>query len=205
MATLDEVWAEIEPAPARRLLVGAIGAFAARGYHASTTRDIASLAGMSPAGMYVHYRSKEELLFRISLIGHERCLSMLTRAGVRGGDAPPARLRAQIEDFAAWHASHHTTARVIQYEHESLSDAHKAEIVRLRRQMEALVRDTLGAGVASGAFDVPDIGGTALAMLSAGIDVARWYRDDHRRTPADIGALYGELAVRTVRRVTIEA
>jgi len=198
---LSEVWLDVEPPPARRLLIGAIEAFATNGYHGTSTRDIASAAGMSPAGMYVHYRSKEELLFKISYVGHQRCLDMLLGAAERGGSEPGPRLRAIIGDFAAWHASHHTTARVIQYEHESLGEAHKVEIVRLRREMESVVRDTLSDGVDRGVFEVSDVGGTALAMLSAGIDVARWYRDDHSRTPAGIGELYGDLAVRTVRRM----
>ena len=60
------------------MLIAAAHAFADRGYHATTTRDIASLAGMSPAAVYIHYRSKEELLFQISKIGHELSLAVLT-------------------------------------------------------------------------------------------------------------------------------
>src|SRR4051794_6434574 len=59
------------PGASRRLLMGAVDAFAERGYHATTTRDIASRAGMSPAALYVHYRSKEELLFQLIRIGHQ--------------------------------------------------------------------------------------------------------------------------------------
>ena len=54
-----------------RLLAAAIEAFAAKGLHGTTTRDIAAGAGMSPAALYVHHRSKEELLFLISRAGHE--------------------------------------------------------------------------------------------------------------------------------------
>jgi AcrR family transcriptional regulator len=193
----SEVWAGIEPAPARNLLLAAIESFAVRGYHGTSTRDIASAAGMSPAGMYVHYRTKEDLLFRISRVGHERCRDMVRQAASRG-TGPREQLRNIAADFAAWHAEHHTTARVIQYEHEQLSTEHKAAIVVLRREMESVVRGVLASGMARGEFDVPDIAGTALAMLSSGIDVARWYRDDHSRTPDDIGKLYGELAVRMV-------
>src|SRR5258708_316912 len=69
--SLDAAWQEIQPDAARRLLIAAVDAFAARGYHGTTTRDIADRAGLSPAGVYVHYRSKEELLYRIALIGHQ--------------------------------------------------------------------------------------------------------------------------------------
>ncbi|WP_309117844.1 helix-turn-helix domain-containing protein, partial [Saccharothrix sp.] len=59
------------------MLIAAAAAFAGRGYHATTTRDIAAQAGMSPAAVYIHYRSKEDLLFQISRIGHRRALEML--------------------------------------------------------------------------------------------------------------------------------
>ncbi|RBL80587.1 TetR family transcriptional regulator, partial [Streptomyces cavourensis] len=37
----DAAWGEVTPEAARRLLVAAVDAFAERGYHATTTRDIA--------------------------------------------------------------------------------------------------------------------------------------------------------------------
>ena len=83
----DEPWAEVGPEAARRLLVAAVAAFAERGYHATTTRDIAGRAGMSPAALYIHYRTKEELLHRISRIGHEEALEILESAA--NGRAPP--------------------------------------------------------------------------------------------------------------------
>ena len=53
-----------------RLLEAAVDSFAARGFHGTTTRDIAAAAGMSPAALYVHHRSKEDLLHLIARTGH---------------------------------------------------------------------------------------------------------------------------------------
>ena len=66
-------------------------AFAARGFHGTTTRDISTAAGMSPAALYVHHRSKEELLFELSRLGHERVLEMV-RASVARSDDPVEQL-----------------------------------------------------------------------------------------------------------------
>lgn len=76
----DKPWGEVTPEAARRLLVAAVEAFAERGYHATTTRDIAGRAGMSPAALYIHYKTKEELLHRISRIGHDKALEILETA-----------------------------------------------------------------------------------------------------------------------------
>ncbi|MGW7411850.1 TetR/AcrR family transcriptional regulator [Streptomyces sp. NPDC054863] len=190
-------WAEVAPEAARRLLVAAVGAFAERGYHATTTRDIAGRAGMSPAALYIHYKTKEELLHRISRIGHDKALRILESAADGDGSAAE-RLADAVVTFVRWHAAHHTTARVVQYELDALGDEHRAEIVELRRRSDAAVRRIINDGVEAGEFDVPDIPGTTLAVLSLCIDVARWFNVEGRRTPDEVGALYADLVLRMV-------
>ncbi|CCH29248.1 TetR/AcrR family transcriptional regulator [Actinosynnema sp. NPDC047251] len=211
---LDRTWSDITPPAARRMLVAAAAAFAGRGYHATTTRDIAAQAGMSPAAVYIHYRSKEDLLFQISRIGHTASLDVLTSAATSAatpattpaaGSAasltspepdPAARMAAAVSAFASWHAEHHTTARVVQYELNALTPEHFAEVVVLRRRIEDTVRRMIEDGVAAGVFHVLDARGATLAVLSLCIDVARWYQPGGRRSPADIGALYADLVLR---------
>ncbi|MCP9946368.1 TetR/AcrR family transcriptional regulator [Streptomyces somaliensis] len=194
----DGPWDEVTPDAARRLLVAAVEAFAERGYHATTTRDIAGRAGMSPAALYIHYKTKEELLHRISRIGHDKALEILR--GVADGPGTAAeRLADAVRSFVRWHAERHTTARVVQYELDALGPEHRAEIVALRRRSDAVVRRIIGEGVASGEFDVPDVPGTTLAVLSLCIDVARWFDAGGSRTPEEVGALYADLVLRMVR------
>lgn len=198
-ALLDQSWHDdVTPDAARRMLIAAAQAFADRGYHATTTRDIAARAGMSPAAVYIHYRSKEDLLFQISRVGHERSLKVLT--AVQDPD-PVARMARSVASFARWHAEFRTTARVVQYELGSLSPEHYAVVAELRRKIEAQVRGVVEDGVRVGVFEAPDPRGAALAVLSLCIDVARWYRPDGKRTPEEIGELYADLALRMLRPV----
>ncbi|WEH32680.1 TetR/AcrR family transcriptional regulator [Streptomyces sp. AM 4-1-1] len=190
-------WDEVTPEAARRLLVAAVDAFAERGYHATTTRDIAGRAGMSPAALYIHYRTKEELLHRISRIGHDRALLVLETAADGDGTASE-RLSAAVRSFVRWHAERHTTARVVQYELDALGEEHRAEIVALRRRSDAVIRRIIGEGVAAGEFDVQDVPGTTLAVLSLCIDVARWFNTRGSRTPDEVGDLYAGLVLRMV-------
>ena len=190
-------WGEVTPDAARRLLLAAVEAFAERGYHATTTRDIAGRAGMSPAALYIHYKTKDELLHRISRIGHEKALDILRTAS--GGDGTATeRLADAVSSFVRWHARGRTTARVVQYELDSLGPDARAEIVGLRRQVDAEVRGIIEDGVRAGEFDVPDVPGTTLAVLSLCIDVARWFNVDGPRTPEEVGALYADLVLRMV-------
>ncbi|MEV4040653.1 TetR/AcrR family transcriptional regulator [Streptomyces umbrinus] len=190
-------WAEVTPDAARRLLVAAVEAFAERGYHATTTRDIAGRAGMSPAALYIHYKTKEELLHRISRIGHEKALEIL-RTAAQGEGSAAERLADAVSSFVRWHAGGRTTARVVQYELDSLGPDARGEIIALRRQVDAEVRGIIQDGVAAGDFDVPDVPGTTLAVLSLCIDVARWFNVNGTRTPDEVGTLYADLVLRMV-------
>ncbi|MFI8086775.1 TetR/AcrR family transcriptional regulator [Streptomyces sp. NPDC086080] len=190
-------WGEVTPDAARRLLLAAVEAFAERGYHATTTRDIAGRAGMSPAALYIHYKTKEELLHRISRIGHEKAVEIL-RTAARAEGTPAERLADAVSSFVRWHAGGRTTARVVQYELDSLGPDARAEIVGLRRQVDAEVRGIIEEGVRSGDFDVTDVPGTTLAVLSLCIDVARWFNVDGPRTPEQVGELYADLVLRMV-------
>ena len=194
---LEEAWQEIQPDTARRLLIAAVEAFAARGFHATTTRDIARGAGMSPAGVYVHYRSKEELLHQITLIGHQHTLRLVREVSA-SASGPTRQLHAVIRDLTTWHARHHTTTRVIEYELHSLSPEHHTAILALRREIDGLVRQILEDGVGRGVFEVPDVPTTTLALLSLSVDVARWYHTPARLPEDRLGRLYADLALRMV-------
>lgn len=199
-ALLDQSWHDaITPDAARRMLIAAAQAFADKGYHATTTRDIAARAGMSPAAVYIHYRSKEDLLFQISKVGHERSLKVLTAVQ---DPNPKDRMAKTVAAFARWHAEFRTTARVVQYELGSLSPEHHAVVVELRRKIETHMRHIVEEGVRTEAFEAPDHRGAALAVLSLCIDVARWYRPDGKRTPEEIGTLYADLVLRMLTKNT---
>ncbi len=180
-----------------RLLAAAVAAFAAKGFHGTTTRDIAAAAGMSPAALYVHHRSKEELLHRISLVGHEQTLALCEAALATSSD-PVAQLARLVEDYVRWHAVHHTTARILNYELGALAPEHRAEIDRLRAAIDGLVRDVLRRGVAAGVLVTDDPAMTATAVLSMGIDLARWYREGRSWGPDDLARHYRGLVLAMV-------
>jgi AcrR family transcriptional regulator len=188
---------DISPPSARRLLLAALDLFSTIGYKASTTRQIAERAGMSPAAVYVHYSSKEALLQAISRIGHESAWRVF-EAGLQLERSPTCRLRDAISGFARWHAENQAIARVVQYELEALSRDGQREIRGLRARFEKRLIDELERGVTTGDFVVGDARGVATAMFSLCIDVARWYSPRSRRSPSEIGSLYGDLCVRMV-------
>jgi AcrR family transcriptional regulator len=195
--TDEELLSQIGATGSRTLLLAALEAFSTSGYHGATTRQIADLAGMSPAAVYVHYAAKSDLLYTITVAGHRAAIADAQRA-LKGATGPAERLAGFVRAFAAWHARHHTLARVTQYELRALDGERLAEIRRLRQRVTALVERELKAGRHAGVFDVADVRGTALAAISLCIDVARWYHPGHRQSPGEVGELYAELVLRMV-------
>src|SRR5689334_16492781 len=98
-----DLWSDVAPAAARRLLLAGLDAFSELGYFATTTREIAQRAGMSPAAVYVHYPSKAELLAQICIRGHEQVLGEVERA-VDAAGSPAERVGAFVFAFSAFHA-----------------------------------------------------------------------------------------------------
>jgi AcrR family transcriptional regulator len=183
------------PDTAQRLLEAAVDTFAEQGYHATTTRDIAQRAGLSPAGLYVHYPSKSALLGHLSRIGHEAALRLVRHTLALPGDSP-RRLHALVAAFVTWHAEHHTVARVVHYQLQSLDAADREAVTAMRRELERLVEAEVLRGAAQGTLDVPHPRQATRAVLSLAIDVARWYDPRGAETPRRLGRIYADLAVR---------
>jgi len=180
-----------------RLVAAAVESFAAKGFRGTTTRDIASAAGMSPAALYVHYRSKEDLLYLISRAGHEDTLALVKDA-VASSDDEREQLLAVVRSFTIHHARGHTSARVVNYELAALSPEHVREIAGIRHAIEQEMKHVVGSGVESGAFRTSNPRMAAVSLLSLGVDVARWYRDEGEWSPEEIADYYCEVALRIV-------
>ncbi|NLU71831.1 TetR/AcrR family transcriptional regulator [Streptomyces sp. HNM0575] len=182
----------------RGLLASAVRCFAANGFHATTTRDISAGVGLSPAALYVHFPSKELVLYEIMRIGHERALAHVRGPEIEAAAGAEERLRVLMKRYTAWHARHHVAARVCQYELNALTAEHYEEIRELRHRTNEVFRDAVARGVADGTFPQVDVNRVVRGMLSLGIDLVRWYRLDGPDSPDELGEFYAGLALRMV-------
>jgi AcrR family transcriptional regulator len=196
----SDLWGEDLAEVARRLLTSAVRCFAKNGYHGTTTRDIVVGVGLSPAALYVHFESKELVLFEIMRAGHERALAFVQDPAVLATEGSADRLRAIISRYTAWHGRHHVTARVCQFELAALTSAHYNEILDLRHRTNEFFRDAVTRGVADGSFAPVDVNRVTRAMLSLSIDLVRWYRLDGSDSPEQLGEFYADLALKLVER-----
>jgi AcrR family transcriptional regulator len=183
-----------EVGASERLLEAAVEAFGERGYHATTTRQIAERAGMSPAGMYIHFQSKQDVLYQVARRGHASVLAAVEEA--LAAEAPPeAQVRRFVVAFTSWHAWNHSSARIQQYELHTLAREHYEEIRNVRARFGHMLKQELRRGLQSGTFKIGDLDVTSLAILSLGIDVARWYRPGIDPEPEALGEQYGDLVL----------
>lgn len=192
----ETLWPDLSPPSMHRLMVAALELFAARGYHGTTTRAIASRARMSPAALYMHYRSKNKLLSSIIRNTHVQILEEMRRAASSESD-PVDRLSALVRTHVTFHARWFTAALVANGELRSLESKRDLnEILELRREGEQLFESAIAEGVRSGDFEVKDIHTTTFAILSVGIGVARWYGPEGKLSPEEMGQMHAELIVK---------
>ena len=76
------------------ILNAAFGVFAAYGYRRTTMEDIAQAAGLSRTALYMHFRSKDDILRSLTLRHFEECLLAMELALNAPGQSVEAALYA---------------------------------------------------------------------------------------------------------------
>ncbi len=124
------------------LLSRAAQAFAAKGFHSTSMRELSRVTGMSLAGMYYYVSGKDELLFRIQ----ERCFARVldeAQDAVRAGTDAVDRLRRFVHHHVTFFAEHMDEMKVLSHEAWSLSSERQAVIDALKRRHVALLERLL--------------------------------------------------------------
>lgn len=196
----EEFLASVGSAVSRRLLEAALVCFADHGYHATTTREIATRCGLSPSGVYVHFATKSDLLYALALWGHRSALHAVEQAALETRDAGyETRLRRVIKALVRWHVDHRDLARVVAYEQDALPEARRETLRPLRGRFFEVVEGDISAGRAAGEFWLANPVETTRALLSLCTDICRWYRDGREPGAEDLGDRYADIAIRLVR------
>jgi AcrR family transcriptional regulator len=190
-----------EPPPSAiqaRILDAALAEFANYGYHAATTRHIASRAQASIGAVYAHYGSKEELLYQVSLRTYEMIGTEVLRIGALETTVFD-RFVQTVYTLVTFHCSEPGPARVALYEARALSDDRWAAIRKWRNVLHVAVVQLIAEIAAdrwrSGAAEPHDERTVALAVLGLSIDVARWYSPGGALTPHMVASEYSSLAL----------
>lgn len=184
----------------RRLQEVALTCFGERGYHGVSIRDLAKAAGIQPSSIYAHVRSKEELLFDISMLGHETQRDTADAAVLAAGPDPADQLRAYVRAHVRMHATYRMLARVCNRELAALSPEHEVQVREVRESSVRLLQSVLARGERVGAFAVADPFLVAAAIGAMGIRVAEWWQPGGEYTADQVADVYAELALKLVSK-----
>ncbi|MBI4940817.1 MAG: TetR/AcrR family transcriptional regulator [Actinobacteria bacterium] len=137
-----------------RILVEASRLFAARGFHGTSTRDIAAAVGIRQPTLYSHFPSKHAILAAL-LDADLRPALARVRAALDLDGSPAARLHALLVADVSAILSLPYDVRGF-YNDEVLELLELDEQARLREELHDLTTRLIGLGVESGEFLAED-------------------------------------------------
>ncbi|HMK29295.1 MAG TPA: TetR/AcrR family transcriptional regulator [Terriglobales bacterium] len=115
------------------ILEHATDIFHEKGYEGASMRDLSRASGMSLAGLYYYFESKERLLFLIQKHTFETVLEQL-RSRLRSLDDPQQRVRAFVENHLQYFLKNEKAMKVLSHEDEALKGDLGAQIRQLKRE-----------------------------------------------------------------------
>ena len=116
-----------------QILDHATEVFCLKGYEGASMRDLSRATGMSLAGLYYYFESKERLLFLIQKHTFTTILEKL-KAGLENVTDPEQRIRIFILNHLQYFVSNQQGLKVLSHEDESLKDGPGLEIAGIKRE-----------------------------------------------------------------------
>jgi AcrR family transcriptional regulator len=123
--------------------------FAERGFEGASIRDISRASGVSLAGLYYYFDSKQELLYLIQNATFSRVLDSV-RVRLSGLHEPIARLRVLVQNHVEYFLSHPHEMKVLSHEDEALEEPYYEKVAAIKRRYYALAREIFDALAADG-------------------------------------------------------
>jgi AcrR family transcriptional regulator len=177
------------------ILEAAIAVMAEHGYHGTSVRDIAERAGVSPAALYHHFGSKQEVLATIMERGIEALLRRTRAALAAAGEAPADRLRALVEVQVLFHLQDQRGTLLGTSELRALDEPVRSRHIAKRHRQQRLFDGVVTHGVELGAFATPIPLQASRAIVVMCTGVASWFRPQGPLSRAEVVRQYQRLAL----------
>jgi len=116
-----------------RILDHATGIFCEKGYEGASIRDLSRASGLSLAGLYYYFQSKEELLYLIQKHLFTSVMDVL-KENLKTESDPEKRLRIFISNHLTYFLARPKAMKVLSHEDDVLKGALGSEIRALKRQ-----------------------------------------------------------------------
>jgi AcrR family transcriptional regulator len=115
------------------ILAHATAVFDEKGYEGASMRDLSRASGMSLAGLYYYFESKEKLLYLIQRHTFTTILERL-RSRLHAVADPQERIRVFIANHLEYFLANQKAMKVLSHEDEVLKNGYGTEIAGIKRE-----------------------------------------------------------------------
>ena len=180
------------------VVAAAVDIFYRKGYAKTTLEEVASALNVTKPFIYLHFKSKQELLAEICsralVVSHEA----LSRATAQSG-TPTEKLEAMARDFMQSLLTHQAHSVIYSREEKELEPEVCKAINQLRRDFDHRLEAVITEGVAAGEFIVEDVNLAALAIVGIVAWSQFWFRSGGRLTKEQAADQVATLVMAMVR------
>src|SRR5215831_13408587 len=107
--------------------------FADKGYEGASMRDLSRLSGISLAGLYYYFDSKEKLLYFIQKHTFSTIIDQL-RARLETSADPEERIRLFVSNHVEYAVGRQKAMTVLSHEDDVLKDNYGSELAAIKRE-----------------------------------------------------------------------
>lgn len=111
----------------------ATAVFAEKGYEGASMRDLSRLSGISLAGLYYYFESKEKLLYIIQQHTFTTIIERL-RERLAGSSDPEERVRIFVHNHIEYAVAKQKAMKVLSHEDDVLKNSYGAELAAIKRE-----------------------------------------------------------------------
>jgi AcrR family transcriptional regulator len=115
------------------ILAHATDVFCEKGYEGASMRDLSRASGMSLAGLYYYFKSKERLLFLIQKHTFTTIVQRL-KARLEGVADPEQQIRIFILNHLEYFLANPASMKVLSHEADALKNGFASEITAIKRE-----------------------------------------------------------------------
>jgi AcrR family transcriptional regulator len=131
------------------ILTHAAAVFCDKGYEGASMRDLSRATGLSLAGLYYYFESKEKLLYSIQKHTFTTIVERL-RERLPGVTDPEQRLRVFIHNHLEYFLGNQQAMKVLSHEDEVLKGQHGEEVRAIKRAYYKMCVDLVAGAMRAG-------------------------------------------------------
>ncbi|HLF40165.1 MAG TPA: TetR/AcrR family transcriptional regulator [Acidimicrobiia bacterium] len=181
---------------AEAILEAAGTLFARKGYHGTSTREIAAAVGIKQPSLFHWFASKEAILRKLAeraLVGPTALVDHLERT-----DRAPSAKLYEVVYFHTWYLCSQPIDLTAVIEGSDMAAEAVAEWRPIIDHYTAGVRRIVEDGIEAGEFVAGNANAITMAILGMCNWTLRWYRKGGPVTPEALAEQFAELALRSV-------